>query len=324
VLVNELGNSASLGVATADFNGDGWPDLVFANSGAPSRLYLNDGGSGFLPPVRFNIGSATSVAVIRADGNGSPDLVFGRVPDEFGDLPANPVLTNDGAGNFTLTESLGGAPTLDVLAGDVNGDGRDDLIFVNATGTHQVWRGTASGFRLNAEQIVAEGAVEGVAGDLGNDGGVDLALAEVPQSGGDLFLNDSFGKLGLGDAIPPTLELLGARSVEIEAGSTFDDPGVAAMDDIDGDISDQVVVDNPIENRVVGTYTVTYRVADFAGNEAEPVTRSVRVTPAAGSGGGGGGAAGAVELLLLMLMLIAAGRRQRRTGTLADTADGRR
>ena len=198
--------------------------------------------------------------------------------------------------------------------GDFNSDGRDDLIFVNSTGTHQVWRGTASGFRLNAEQIVAEGAIEGVAGDLGNDGGVDLALAEVPQSGGDLFLNDSFGKLGLGDAIPPTLELLGARSVDIEAGSTFDDPGAAAMDDIDG----------PIENRVVGTYTVTYRVADFAGNEAEPVTRSVRVTPAAGSGGGGGGAAGPVELLLLVFVLIAAGRGQRRAGTLAGTAHGRR
>ena len=69
---------------------------------------------------------------------------------------------------------------------------------------------------------------------------------------------------------------------------------------------------------------MTYRVADFAGNEAEPVTRSVRVTPAAGSGGGGGGAAGPVELLLLALVLIVAGRRRRRTGTLAGTADGRR
>jgi hypothetical protein len=316
VLVDELGNAASLGVDSADFNGDGWLDLVFANSGTQSRLYLNDAGTGFLPARVLDIGNATAVTVVRADGNDSPDLAFARVAGEIGDLPANPVLVNDGAGNFSEAQALGASPTLDVLVGDIDDDGRDDLIFINGTGTHQVWRGSGGGFRLNAEQIVSEDAVAGIVDDLGNDGGDDLAMTAGTQGGGVLFLNDGFGRLGLGDAIPPVLELLGATSIEIEAGTRFVDPGVTATDNIDGDISTRIEIDNPVNSTVVGTYRITYRVADFAGNQAQPVSRNVRVVPAAGTGGGGGGSVSGFELLLLLTALMA-GRRARRAGKLA-------
>jgi hypothetical protein len=315
----ELGNAASLGIDSDDFNGDGWPDLVFANSGGPSRIYLNDGGTGFLPAIRLSVGTALDVTVVRADGNGSPDLAFARVPNEVGDLPANPVLLNDGSGNFTISERLGASPTLDIIVGDINGDNRDDLIFINSTGTHQVWRGGAAGFRLAGEQIVEADAIAGNVADLGNDGGDDLAMSAGSQGGADLFLNDSFGRLGLGDAIPPTLTLLGNPTVSIEAGTAYADEGAEAMDDIDGDISDEIEVNNPVNSTLVGSYTVTYRVKDFAGNPAEPVTRKVQVTPAAGTGGGGGGSMAWFELLLLFAGLIA-GRRARRTGTLGPLA----
>jgi len=56
-----------------------------------------------------------------------------------------------------------------------------------------------------------------------------------------------------------------------------------------------------VNTALVGSYTVTYNVSDFAGNSATPITRTVNVTPAAGTGGGGGGSASFLFLLVLIL-----------------------
>ena len=58
-----------------------------------------------------------------------------------------------------------------------------------------------------------------------------------------------------------------------------------------------------VNTAIVGNYTITYNVADVAGNDAAPVTRTVRVTPAVGTGGGGGGA---MSLVLFFLLIFAA------------------
>jgi hypothetical protein len=195
-----------------------------------------------------------------------------------------------------------------VLAGDFDGDGITDLFFVNTTGTHQVWRGLGGGFELAAEQIYEPGALAGVTGDLGNDGGQDVVLAAAPKAGGLLYLNDGFGRLGLGDAVPPVIKLVGEPTVDLPAGDAFEDPGVSASDNIDGDISANVVATSTVDSRIVGTYKVVYTVSDAAGNAADPVTRTVRVQPAEGVGGGGGGATGPLGLALI---LAAALRRRR-------------
>jgi hypothetical protein len=65
--------------------------------------------------------------------------------------------------------------------------------------------------------------------------------------------------------------------------STFDlgaavDPGATANDDSDGDISASVISDfaTAVKKNEVNTYTVTYKVADKAGNEGT-ATRTVKV-----------------------------------------------
>ena len=137
-----------------------------------------------------------------------------------------------------------------------------------------------------------------------------VALERAADAHAVMERNDSFGKLGLGDAIPPTLELLGARSVEIEAGSTFDDPGVAAMDDIDGDITDKIEVSGVVDSTVVGTQTITYSVADRAGNSAI-ASRTVIVSVDEGRGGGGGGLLTPFFIMLLTILLAASRMRRR-------------
>jgi len=303
-LQRQLGSANSQDVAVADFNNDGDDDVVFANVGASSRIY-NGGGSTTLQ--QFNIGDATSVAVGQFGGNARPDLVFGRVPTSIGEVPRNPVFINGSFGSPVAL--LGAAPTLDVLVGDIDQDGNDDIVFINASGVHQIWNGDgAGGFMLHSEQIVADGAVAGAVADfgftdVGDPGGADLAMGGLVQPGLGVFLNDGFGNLGRGDAVPPVLTLKGSASVEVPSGSAYVDSGATAEDNIDGNISGSIRVTNPVNTAIVGSYTVTYNVTDFAGNPATPITRAVTVTPAAGTGGGGGGALSYWLLICLSVLL---------------------
>ncbi|MGI9235090.1 MAG: FG-GAP-like repeat-containing protein, partial [Woeseiaceae bacterium] len=315
-LLTSLGSASSRDVAVADLNGDARPDLVFANVGSPSQVWFNDNGSGFVSSaggsagpqkvsVPLSIGDAVAVVAADLDNSGSIDLAFGRVPAAPGDLPANPVFTNDGTGNFSQIALLGASATTGIFAGDVNEDGFVDLLFVNATGVHQVWRGSGTGYSLYDEQILALGTAVGILAELGNDGGLDLAIGGPGLSGADLYLNDGFGNLGRGDAVPPVLSLIGDASVEVPSGSTYADVGANAEDNIDGDISASIVVNNPVNTAIVGDYVVTYNVVDSAGNAATPITRTVTVLPATGTGGGGGG--GAASWLFFLLLVLAAG-----------------
>ncbi len=77
------------------------------------------------------------------------------------------------------------------------------------------------------------------------------------------------------DTVPPKIELKGDEHMVLDGG-TFEDPGVLATDNADGDISDQVQVEGKVKPEP-GKYTLTYKVADAAGNQAESVTRTVEV-----------------------------------------------
>jgi hypothetical protein len=306
VLDAMLGTANSHAVAVGRFDGDAQDDVVFANVGSDSQLWTKNIGAGFSPGAQFTIGDAEAVTVGEFGGNIRPDLAFGRIPTGTGDVPSNPVFINDGVGGFgSPMVVLGISPTNDIHAGDVNRDGLTDLVFINSSGVHQIWTATGSGFNLHREQIVDADSTVGVLTelgmtDVGDAGGVDLAMGGAVVSGLGIFLNDGFGNLGFGDAVPPVLTLIGEALVSIPSGSVYTDAGATAQDNIDGDISRSVVATGAANTAVVGDYIVTYNVADRAGNGATAITRTVTVTPAAGTGGGGGGAISSILLFLLM------------------------
>ena len=79
------------------------------------------------------------------------------------------------------------------------------------------------------------------------------------------------------DQTPPEITLVG-NNVIMEAGDSFNDPGYMASDNIDGDITGNVIVNSTnLNTNVVGTYTITYNVADAQGNPAPQVSRIVEV-----------------------------------------------
>ena len=79
------------------------------------------------------------------------------------------------------------------------------------------------------------------------------------------------------DETAPVITLLGDASISKEAGQPFVDPGATAADDLDGDLTDDIVVGSDLDVNTIGTYTVTYDVMDAAGNAATQVTRTITV-----------------------------------------------
>ena len=107
------------------------------------------------------------------------------------------------------------------------------------------------------------------------------------EEGGFVYytVEDSFGnkttvsrKIQYLDLTPPEITLIGGDTVTIEAGKPFEDPGVTAIDGLDGDVSEQVTVDGSVDGYLAGSYTLCYAVKDASGNESTAV-RTVIVLP---------------------------------------------
>src|SRR5690606_11404284 len=127
----------------------------------------------------------------------------------------------------------------------------------------------------------------------------DVAIAA--GNGVEIFIN-------VGRPLPPgapRLILNGEAAMILTVGDTYVDPGATAFDDVDGDLTNEIVVDNPVDPKTIGSYVVTYEVADSAGNKTT-ATRTVDVQARAAEGGGGGGALGLGGLVFLILALAGA------------------
>lgn len=81
------------------------------------------------------------------------------------------------------------------------------------------------------------------------------------------------------DITAPVITLIGDNPQEINNGDAYTEQGATATDDVDGDISTNIVIDSSaVDTSVDGSYTVTYDVSDAAGNAAAQVTRTVNVS----------------------------------------------
>lgn len=105
----------------------------------------------------------------------------------------------------------------------------------------------------------------------------EVTVVEAPAAEGE-----GEGEAQVPDTKAPVIILLGSQSVALTAGATYTDAGASALDDVDGNITADIVVAGvPTSPVVVGVYTVTYDVSDAAGNDAVQVTRTVTVNAAA-------------------------------------------
>lgn len=70
------------------------------------------------------------------------------------------------------------------------------------------------------------------------------------------------------DTVSPIITLVGEEVMEIPFGSIYNEPGAVARDDVDGSITQKIEISGSVDGNTVGSYTITYTVADDAGNIA--------------------------------------------------------
>ena len=81
-----------------------------------------------------------------------------------------------------------------------------------------------------------------------------------------------------GDSIPPVIQLNGTEILQIIEGSLYIEPGFVAHDNMDGDITNQVLVSGEVDSSKSGNYSLFYSVTDQAGNMSDLLKRTVIVS----------------------------------------------
>ncbi len=237
----------SQGIATADFNGDGRPDLATANSADNTvTVLLAAGAAGtFAAPVTYatNGGGGNFVVTIGAgdvNGDGRPDLVtINQTPGTVA------VFLNSAAtpGTFlpAVTYASGGTTSRGVALGDVNGDDRLDIVTTslsnNSVGVllnSAVTPGTfAAAVTYPCGGIFPD---EVVVGDLNGDGRPDIATVNRNSGTVSVLLNVA--------ATPGTF----GGAATYPSGGTL--PSGIALGDLDGDGRPDIAVANSGSNQI--------------------------------------------------------------------------
>ena len=301
---DNLGNSVS---NAGDVNGDGFDDLIV---GAPNLLDENRPGSSY---VVFGKASGFDASIdlstldgsngFRLDGEigGIGGSESGRSVSNAGDINgdgfddliigapfAGPFPYNGGVSHVVFGKSSGFDPTLNLSsldgsngfrlngsmsgefsgwsvsdAGDVNGDGFDDLIvgsrgilrFSDYTGTSYVVFGKASGFDatfditslngnngflLAREALSASGESVSGAGDVNGDGFDDVIVGASGAASSYIV----FGKASGFDATLDLSTLDGNNGFRLNGGTEGDGSGqsVSNAGDVNGDGFDDVII----------------------------------------------------------------------------------
>ena len=182
------------GVAIADFNGDGIPDVAASSEASGLAVLLGTGGGDFEPAVNYRTGGAArGLAVADLNGDGQPDIAV------VGGGEGVSILLNNGDGTFASDGSMYvGANSYAIAIEDFNGDGVPDLAVVNLSEDGvAVALGNGDGtFGPPVTYAVGNFPIGIAVGDFNDDGSPDLAVTNTGSESVSILFGTGSGSFG--------------------------------------------------------------------------------------------------------------------------------
>jgi hypothetical protein len=193
--VNVTTGPSPSGVAVADFNGDGKPDLATANQTGTVSVLLDTTVTGAVVPTfsakaDFATGTGTiAIAVGDLNGDGKPDIaVANNGGDNTASILLNTTATNATVPTFAASFNIPTGPSpFSIALGDLNTDGKPDImvshvggfrpiaVLMNTTATNAATPSFSP--KVDIELMSSIGVL--TTGDLDGDGRPDLAIADT-------------------------------------------------------------------------------------------------------------------------------------------------
>jgi Ca2+-binding RTX toxin-like protein len=255
---------------SGDFNGDGYDDLLFTWASGFNRIFFgrSDGSFGWdtnrMQTGAIN-GDGLSVTVGDFNGDGHDDVIFISPSSGW-----NRVMFGTANGQFGISTGtidageIAGASS-DVVSGDFNGDGFDDLLFHwGDSGQNRFYFGNASKGFARDTNFLSTSSINNhtgnlVSGDFNGDGFVDEFFHWEETGQNRVFVSDSGVNTFDGGAGFDTVSYAAARSdiiVNLSAhsqnrgaaqGDTFND-----IEAVEGGFGNDVIIGQNASNRLDG------------------------------------------------------------------------
>jgi hypothetical protein len=239
-------------IATADFNNDGKPDIVASEVFTSTvRVLLNTTLDGAATPsfsayTSFATGTDTwSVTTSDVNGDGKPDMVTANLNNTVSVLLNT---TANGAATPTFTSKTDftvGAGPYSVAIGDVNGDGKPDVVTVNysATTVSVLLNTTANGaetpsFTSKTDFAVGNTPYSVEINDLNGDNKPDIVTGNQGANTVSVLLNTTSN-----GAATPTF----SAKTDFAVGTS---PVWVTIADFDGDNKPEIVTANQSANTI--------------------------------------------------------------------------
>jgi FG-GAP-like repeat len=245
----DTGSYDTVSVAVADFNGDGKSDVAVVNDQAGVAVLLGNGDGTFKPEVAYGSGGydPRQVTVADVNGDGIPDLLVANYCSPTYPFCSNTagsvgVLLGKGDGTFKSPRSYnsGGVNAIWLAVGDVNRDGKLDVLVGNACSNKLCQDGPS------ITVMLGDGKGGFVRGNHYKPGGYNLSSLVLADVNGDgkldlLTANQCTGPSNLGGCASGSVVgvLLGNGDGTFQSAVTYSaggwDSGSILTADINGD-----------------------------------------------------------------------------------------